>query len=89
MRRTRHGGVERLCNTNRTREDQAGSFNHILIVILFFITLVSSCALARLSTAMAKKTFSRVSSHSRVKDVVKVVTRKPCLTLADTTVSPW
>lgn len=33
-----------------------------------FITLVSSCALARLSTAMAKNTFSRVSGHSFVKE---------------------
>lgn len=37
-----------------------------------FITLVSSCALARLSTAMAKKTFSRVSGCSSVKDVLTV-----------------
>lgn len=32
-------------------------------------TLVSSWALARLSTAMAKKTFKSVSGHSHVKDL--------------------
>lgn len=42
----------------------------ILIFTHLFITLVSSCALARLSTAMAKKTFSKVSVHSLVKDVM-------------------
>ncbi len=31
-------------------------------------TLVSSCALARLSTAIAKNTLSKVSVHSRVKE---------------------
>ena len=45
----------------------------VFIIIHFFITLVSSCALARLSTAMAKKTFSRVSGHRWVKNVVKVL----------------
>lgn len=34
-----------------------------------FFTLVSSWALARLSTAMAKKTFSSVSGHTHVKDL--------------------
>ena len=39
-----------------------------LKIFSHLITLVSSCALARLSTAMAKNTFSRVSGHKYVKE---------------------
>lgn len=45
----------------------------VFINVYFFNTLVSSCALARLSTAMAKKTFSRVSGYRWIKDMVKIV----------------